>query len=149
VIYKVNVTITANSDLLEIVAYFFDKNREYSEKVYTSIKEKIKSLEDLPERGIVVPELENKGIRKFRQILSGNYRIIYSMENETIYINSIVDSRRNLEELLVEKLHNEIRRTTGSSWLTGIPHSLAGGKSLTILKAKLMLRKLITPSEKL
>jgi len=26
---------------------------------------------------------------------------------------------------------------------------LAGGKSLTILKAKLMLRKLITPSEKL
>jgi toxin ParE1/3/4 len=113
--YKINVTDTANHDLIEIIYYFYDLNREFSEQLYKSIKEKIHSLESLPERGIVVPELENKGIRKFRQILSGNYRIIYSIDSDTIFINSIIDSRRNLEELLIEKLHNEIRRTTSSS----------------------------------
>ena len=102
--YELIVSDFAEIDLKEIITFFYDKNIQYSIKLYKKIKMRIEELEVFPERGRVVPELEKQGISKYRQIIEGNYRIIYSIRDKQVNILMIVDSRRNLEELLFTKL---------------------------------------------
>ncbi len=102
--YELVVSDFAEIDLKEIITFFYDKNIQYSIELYRKIKIRIDELEVFPERGKVVPELEKQGINKYRQIIEGNYRIIYSIKNTQVNILMIVDSRRNLEELLFIKL---------------------------------------------
>ena len=102
--YELIISDFAEMDFKEIITFFFDKNIQYSIELYKKIKIRINELEVFPERGRVVPELEKQGINKYRQIIEGNYRIIYSIKNTKINILMIVDSRRNLEELLFTKL---------------------------------------------
>jgi toxin ParE1/3/4 len=102
--YELIVSNFAEMDLKEIITFFYNKNVQYSIELYTKIKNRIDELEVFPERGKVVPELEKQGITKYRQIIEGNYRIIYSIKPTQVNILMIVDSRRNLEELLFKKL---------------------------------------------
>jgi toxin ParE1/3/4 len=102
--YELIVSDFAEIDLKEIITFFSDKNIQYSIELYKKIKIRIDELEVFPERGKVVPELEKQGINKYRQVIEGNYRIIYSIKNTQVNILMIVDSRRNLEELLFIKL---------------------------------------------
>lgn len=94
----------AENDLKEIIYYYFEDNQKFALSLYEKFKTKIKSLETFPEKGKIVPELEKQGIKKFRQILEGNFRIIYSIKEMHVYIHIIIDSRRNLEEILLQKL---------------------------------------------
>jgi toxin ParE1/3/4 len=79
--YELIVSDFAEMDLKEIITFFFEKNIQYSIELYKKIKICIDELEVFPERGKVVPELEKQGINKYRQIIEGNYRIIYSIKN--------------------------------------------------------------------
>jgi len=67
------------------------------------LKKRVEDLKQFPERGRVVPELERQNIMNYRELIEENYRIIYSIESNSVIIHSILDSRRNLEELLVRK----------------------------------------------
>jgi len=40
-------------------------------------------------------------------LIEGNYRIVYSISDDRVAVHTIVDSRRNLEELLMKKLQLE------------------------------------------
>lgn len=102
--YELIVSRFAEMDLKEIITYFYEKNSQFAIELYKKIKNRIDELVVFPERGRVVPELEKQGITKYRQIIEGNYRIIYSIKSTRITILMIVDSRRNLEELLFKKL---------------------------------------------
>lgn len=102
--YTVNILPFAEEDLYEIISYFYDINRSLSEKLYRSIKPRIEELEVFPERGAIVPELEKQGFLKYRQLIEGNYRIIYSKTESDVFIHLIVDLRRNLEDVLIKKL---------------------------------------------
>ena len=102
--YEVYISGFAENDLKEIVVYYYEKNQKFALNLYAKIKTKIFSLESFPEKGKIVPELEKQGIIKFRQITEGNFRIIYSIKENNIYIHIIIDSRRNLEEILLLKL---------------------------------------------
>ncbi len=42
--------------------------------------------------------------RKAKELIEGNYRIIYAIEGSTVTIHTIIDSRRNIEDLLLKKL---------------------------------------------
>ena len=57
-----------------------------------------------PEQGRVVPELEQQNIIDYRELIQGNYRIIYAIQEHTVIIHTIIDSRRNLEDLIIKKL---------------------------------------------
>jgi len=94
----------AENDLKEIKNYFLEINPEYAKGLFLKIKCKILELKDFPEKGKIVPELEQQGIIKYRQILEGNYRIIYSIKKFEVNILIIVDSRRELEKILMLKL---------------------------------------------
>ena len=102
--YEIIFSRFAENDLKEIKNYFFEINPEYAKGIFLKIKSKILELKNFPERGKIVPELEQQGIIKYRQILEGNYRIIYSIKKFEVNILIIVDSRRELEKILMLKL---------------------------------------------
>ena len=102
--YKIIISSFAENDLKEIVNYFIDVNQEYAKNLLINIKSKVFELREFPERGKVVPELEQQGIIKYRQILEGNYRIIYSVKKFEVNVLIVVDSRRELEKILMTKL---------------------------------------------
>jgi addiction module RelE/StbE family toxin len=102
--YKVKWTSNAKEDLLNIVAYIKDDSPDIAKEVYQKIKKKANSSNFFPLRGRVVPELQKEGITMYRELISSVWRIIYKIDNDTIYIMAIFDSRQNVEELLLQKL---------------------------------------------
>jgi len=93
----------AEIDLIEILDYYQEMNPTYTKKILDRVEKRVEDLKQFPERGRVVPELEKQNIMNYRELIEENYRIIYSIESNSVIIHSILDSRRNLEELLVRK----------------------------------------------
>ena len=54
--------------------------------------------------GRVVPELYDQGIELYREIIQGLYRIVYEIQAEKVVVHAVIDSRRNLQDILVAKL---------------------------------------------
>jgi len=102
--YRVIFSRYAENDLLEIIDYFYNINIKYAQDVLLNIETKIKGLNIYPERGRIVPELEKQSIVDYRELIEDNYRIIYSIQNKEVTVHSIIDARRNFEEVLVKKL---------------------------------------------
>ena len=103
-IYKVQWTSNAKEDLLNIVDYIKQDSVENARKVYAQIREKAHSSNFFPSRGRVVPELQKEGIIIYRELITQPWRVMYKIENNTVYIMAIFDSRQNVEELLLQKL---------------------------------------------
>lgn len=103
-IYKVKWTSNAKEDLLNVLDYIKKDSLNAARKVYEQIKEKIQSSNLFSLRGRVVPELLKEGITIYRELIAQPYRIMYKIENDTVYIMAIFDSRQNIEELLLQKL---------------------------------------------
>ena len=64
--------------------------------------------ESSPEHGgRVVPEFAHFGIRSWRELIVRPYRVIYRIDGHTVYVLAVVDGRRELDDLLLEKLIRE------------------------------------------
>ena len=102
--YKVRWTSNAKEDLLNIVAHIKEDSPTIAKEVYRKIKDKADSSHFFPLRGRVVPELQKEGITIYRELVASPWRIMYKVDGDTVYIMAIFDSRRNMEELLLQKL---------------------------------------------
>lgn len=103
-IYQLKWTTNAKNDLLNIVAYIKEESPGNANDVYQKIREKANASNFFPLKGRVVPELQKEGITLYREIIAAPWRIIYKVGNDTVYIMAILDSRQNVEELLLQKL---------------------------------------------
>ena len=103
-IYKTVFSRYAEDDLIEILDYFSSKDPEYSLKLLKTIENRVAELKKFPERGRIVPELELQNIIEYRELIEGNYRIIFAIQNKTVIIHTIIDARRDFEELIMNKL---------------------------------------------
>ena len=79
----------------EITEYIAQDNPVAAEKWALNIFDIVGRLIEFPESGRIVPEL-NKNM--FREIISGNYRIIYKIEGEEVYILTVRHGRQLLPE---------------------------------------------------
>jgi toxin ParE1/3/4 len=102
--YEVVLSQLAEIDINEIVSYYLQKNRDIALELYKRIKNRILELDNLPNKGRIVPELDTNGIHEFRELIEGNYRIIYSIHEMRVHILAVVDSRRNLDDILINKV---------------------------------------------
>ena len=102
--YNVNVSRSAKNDLREIIKFIARNNPMNSVNVLKRIEARINSLEKFPERGGYVPELLRHNIKDYRQLIEHPWKIIYKIDKNIVNILVIVDSRRNTQDLLVEKL---------------------------------------------
>jgi toxin ParE1/3/4 len=57
----------------------------------------------LPERGRIVPELREQGIILYREIILAPWRVIYRIVGQTVYVLAVLDARRNLEDILLDR----------------------------------------------
>lgn len=95
----------AEADLLELRAYFIYQFsvsiwRAYSRK----LKEAILKLTQFPQLGSVPEEIAHLGMSRYRQIISGQIRVIYEIQADTITIHILCDTRRNLRTLLNQRV---------------------------------------------
>ena len=102
--YEVVLSQLAEIDINEIVSYYLQKNRDVALELYKRIKNRILELNNLPNKGRIVPELDENGIHEFRELIERNYRIVYSIHEMRVHILAVVDSRRNLDDILINKV---------------------------------------------
>lgn len=83
----------------EIVEYIALDKPTAADKWITTIFSKVEQLVSLPEIGRVVPEIEDE---QFRELIYGNYRIVYRIEKKQVSILTIRHGKQILpiEEIL-------------------------------------------------
>ena len=94
----------AENDLKEIIEYIATDSRANALKTLKKIKQKASSLYTLPERGRIVPELQDQGILLYRELIVPPWRIIYRISEMKVYILSVFDARQNVEDILLKRL---------------------------------------------
>jgi hypothetical protein len=52
----------------------------------------------------VVPELAAIGVRGYREIICAPWRIVYRIAGLKVYVLAVLDSRPNVEDLLLDRL---------------------------------------------
>lgn len=95
---------SAEFDLEQIIEYIKIDSVERAKKIFFEIKDECSQLYYLSERKRVVPELQQIGILKYREIIFKRWRIIFKIDSDTVYVLIVVDSSRNVEDLLFKRL---------------------------------------------
>lgn len=103
--YKVLVIADAEDDLVQIYEYTArnDSPRK-AQNLLRKLEEACLRLSQFPERGHTPPELERVGVREFKEIHLKPYRIVYQVMGRNVYIHCVLDSRRDLQDLLENRL---------------------------------------------
>lgn len=103
-IEEVIISEFAEEDLNEIVEYYFSRSPDYVEKIISEFEDNVMSLQEHPKSGRTVPELERQGITKYRELIQEYYRIIYEISGNKVIVHTIIDGRRNFEDIIISKL---------------------------------------------
>ncbi len=101
--YSVEWAVTARDDLDEIIGYILARDPINAMKVLEKIEAKANTLNHLPQRGRIVPELKFHGVRTYYEVLTGPWRLMYRIDTKTIWVVSLLDGRRQLDDLLLER----------------------------------------------
>ena len=109
--FKVIWTKNAELDLELIIEYIKINSISTAKKIFIEIKQESNKLHTLPERKRVVPEFQKIGIVKYREIIYKRWRIIYKIDDEKVYVLIVVDSSRNLEDILFQRLIKSDNKT--------------------------------------
>jgi addiction module RelE/StbE family toxin len=102
--FKVIWTNTAESDLKDIIEYISIYIPQNAITILKKIKQKASELYTLPEKHRIVPELQDQGILQYREMIIPPWRLIYRIAEQNVYVLSLLDSRRNVEDLLLKRL---------------------------------------------
>ncbi len=102
--YKIEWAKVAENDLKGIIEYIAEDSPANALKILKKIKQKASSLFTLPERGHIVPELQDQGILIYRELIVLPWRIIYRISETKVYVLSVLDARQNVEDILLKRL---------------------------------------------
>jgi toxin ParE1/3/4 len=103
-IYDVIWSETSEKDLMGIVGYIAANSPSDAFAIFKEIKRKASSLYTFSDRGRIVPELKDQGIVLSRELIVPPWRIIYRISKKAVYILSVLDSRQNVEDILLKRL---------------------------------------------
>ncbi len=101
--YKVEWASVAEVDLKRIIDYIASDSPGNALQLLERIRQKVSALYTLPERGRIVPELQEQGINIYRELIISPWRIVYRISDTTVYVLSIIDSRQNVEDILLNR----------------------------------------------
>ena len=96
----------AENDLTSIIEYIAADSPSNALRIFKNIKQTASNLCIFPERGRVVPELRNQGILQYRELIISPWRVIYRISEKIVYVLSVLDSRQNIEDILLKRLIN-------------------------------------------
>lgn len=101
--YDVQWADTAEKDLGSIIGYIANDSVDEALRVLEIIRGKATALNRFPDRGRVVPELKEQGITLYRELIISPWRLLYRISGATVYVLAVFDSRRNLEDILLNR----------------------------------------------
>jgi len=103
--YRVIIDPLAKADLKDLYVYAsVNDNINSANKLLDGLEEACYKLVKYPERGHIPPELRQTGIKNYLEIHYKPYRIIYEIEGKVVYIHSVIDGRRNIQEILNNRI---------------------------------------------
>lgn len=101
--FKIMWTNTAQKDLNEIIEYITKDSVEIALEKFYLIKKMAVKLTELLEQGRIIPELKKENIVKYREIIISPWRMMYKIENKIVYVMAVLDGRRNIEDILLNR----------------------------------------------
>ena len=101
---RVRWTETARRDLDAIVSYIAEDSVENALSVLERLRERAESLKTSAGRGRIVPELSALDVYQYREVIERPWRIIYRIEADQVLVMAVLDGRRELRSLLLERL---------------------------------------------
>ena len=90
---RVAWTETAWRDLEHVADYIAEDSPGYAAALVRRIRDQARSLEELAERGRVVPELDRPAVR---ELVVGSYRLIYEISEGEVYVLGLIHGARDL-----------------------------------------------------
>lgn len=103
--YQVFILKDAEQDILQLYEYVaLHDSPAKADRLIDNLEKKCKSLSELASRGHVPPELDRISVYNYLEIHFKPYRIIYQIINKNVFIQCILDSRRDLTDILIERL---------------------------------------------
>ena len=102
--FTVDWSIIARKDLFQIIEYISFNNPAAAKRALQKIQEKTLQLNVYPERCRMVPELQRQGITEYRELIIAAWRVIFKITGKQVIVVAVVDSRRNLEDILLQRL---------------------------------------------
>ncbi len=104
--YEVVWSNVAENDLKNIIEYIAADSPSNALKIFRRIKQKASSLYTFPGKGRIVPELRDQGILQYRELIIPPWRILYRISEKIVWVLSVLDSRQNIEDILLKRLIN-------------------------------------------
>jgi toxin ParE1/3/4 len=104
---RVDWTDTAARDLEEIIAFVARESPDAAERLLRTLQARAASLTASPRRGRIVPELLRFGMKTWRELVVPPYRLIYRVADTSVIVLAAFDGRRDVEDLLLERLLRE------------------------------------------
>ena len=101
--FSVVWTETADKDLESIIEYIAEDSISGALGILTKIKKKCSDLSSFPARGRIIPELKEFNILQYHELIIDHWRIIYKISNKQVTVLSVIDSRRNIEDILLDR----------------------------------------------
>jgi toxin ParE1/3/4 len=102
--HQVLWTDEAVEDLEEIVGYLAADSPLNARNLLARLRSRAEALETSPRRGRVVPELARFAIRSWRELVVKPYRVVYRVGETEVFVLAVFDGRRDLEDVLLERL---------------------------------------------
>jgi len=102
--FEILWAVVAERDLLGIVDFIADNDPGTAIEILHRIRAGTAKLDHSPSRGRIVPELLRHGISRYREIVIKPWRVIYRIEEKSVYVISVIDGRRHVEDLLLARL---------------------------------------------
>lgn len=100
----VSWTRTALGDLDALIDYLAGEDPAAAERILDRIEQRARGLGSQSARGRIVPELREVGVLHYRELIERPWRIVYRVEGERVLVLAVLDARRDLQTLLLERL---------------------------------------------
>jgi len=95
----------APADLLDIIDYYLcEVSDRVESKIIDDLEAAVNNLAEFPDMGSITKELLSLGIRQYRQVIQKPYRIIYETFADKIVVHAILDGRRDMQSLLMQRI---------------------------------------------
>jgi len=102
--YEVVWSNRAATDSEHMIEYISTDSLSDAIQVFKKIRDKASNLYTFPERGRIVPELQAQGVRQYRELIIAPWRVVYRISERSVYVLCVLDSRQNIEDILLQRL---------------------------------------------
>lgn len=92
------------NELFEIIELIAEDSQSNAKKIYQNIKKKTDSLSTMPHKGRIVLEFKQFEINLYREVIEAPCRIMYRIQDKTVVILTVLDDRRDVEDVLFKKI---------------------------------------------